>query len=302
MDNGYILLFKMHGNRANILLFHNGVLMELFRNNLRGDLGIQFDALGKQTDFTESLLESVEGNYKKCIPTFGAAFDEFLISKGYWSSDNSTRYRLISELLSYLDSPEIFIHEAPDKKPELTLLRRNSDDGKYNLPTDALNDLFKKWVSSYLVNREKQQQKLLISQQIEKAGFFIAMQTKKISELESRYSYERLGDLLMANLHLVKPHSTTISLPDFYTGEIITIALKSNLTPQDNAARYYRKSKKQKLEVGHLKESIVSREQLIAELELKLSALEKSGPKRNWAKRLCRMRNRPICHIIRFVS
>jgi predicted ribosome quality control (RQC) complex YloA/Tae2 family protein len=284
MENGYSLLFKMHGNRANILLFHNGVLLELFRNNLRGDLGIQLDALGKKSDFTESQLESVEGNYKKFIPTLGAAFDEFLMNKGYWSSNNSSRYRLLCELLLYLDSPEIFIHEEPDKKPVLTLFLRNIEDRKYNLPTDALNDLFKKWVAEYLVNREKQQQKLLISQQIEKAEFFIASQMQKISELEKKYSFERLGDLLMANLHLVKPRSTTISLPDFYTGELIHINLKSNLTPQDNAARYYRKSKKQRLEVGHLQESIASKEQMIAELNLKLLSLEKTGSKKEMGK------------------
>ncbi len=280
LENGYSLLFKMHGNRANILLFHNGVLLELFRNNFRGDLGIQLDALGKKSDFTENLLESVNGNYKQCMPTLGAAFDEFLIKKGYWQSNKSSRYKLLCELLLYLDSPEIFIHEDPDKKPVLTLLRRNPEDRKYNLPTDALNDLFKRWVAEYLVNREKQQQILLISQQIEKAGFFIAAQLQKISELEKKYSYERLGDLLMANLHQVKPRSTVISLQDFYTGELVLINLKSNLTPQDNAARYYRKSKKQRLEVGHLNESIASKEQLIAELKLRLISLEKSGSKK----------------------
>jgi len=286
LENGYVLLFKMHGNRANILLFHNGVMLELFRNNLRGDLGIQLDTLGKKTDFSESQLESFDGNYKKCMPTFGVAFDEYLINKGYWSSNNSVRYSMLCELLAYLDSPEIFIHEEPDKKPVLTLHRLNTEDRQYKLPTDALNDLFKKWVASYLVNREKLRQKLFISQQIEKAGFFIGAQAQKISELQSRYSYERLGDLLMANLHLVKPHSTTILLPDFYSDELININLKSNLTPQDNAARYYRKSKKQRLEVGHLKESIVSREQLIVELTSKLNSLEKSGITKELGKTL----------------
>ena len=64
-------------------------------------------------------------------------------------------------------------------------------------------------------------------------------------ELEATYDRERLrqlGDILTANLHRITKGQTTVSCEDFYDEEMKTveIPLSPTLSPQQNAAKYYK--------------------------------------------------------------
>lgn len=70
-------------------------------------------------------------------------------------------------------------------------------------------------------------------------------------ELEVTYDRERLrqmGDILTSNLHLLEKGRSTVRLQNYYdrSGAEIEIALDPRLTPQQNAAKYYREYNKAK--------------------------------------------------------
>ena len=85
-------------------------------------------------------------------------------------------------------------------------------------------------------------------------------------ELEATYDRERLrqlGDILTANLHRIQKGQTTVEVEDFYDENMSTIqvALSPLLSPQQNAAKYYKdytrmknaeKELKHQLELGKL--------------------------------------------------
>ncbi len=85
-------------------------------------------------------------------------------------------------------------------------------------------------------------------------------------ELEATYDRERLrqlGDILTANLHRIQKGQTTVAVEDFYDENMSTIqvALSPLLSPQQNAAKYYKdytrmknaeKELKHQLELGKL--------------------------------------------------
>ena len=58
--------------------------------------------------------------------------------------------------------------------------------------------------------------------------------------------YRRYGHILMAGLHRVHPGSTSVTLPDVYnpSGPPVTIPLRANKLPHENAAAYLKRSRK----------------------------------------------------------
>jgi predicted ribosome quality control (RQC) complex YloA/Tae2 family protein len=69
---------------------------------------------------------------------------------------------------------------------------------------------------------------------------------KDRSEAEKSDQYQWWGELLMAQLHKVKPHSTGVSLEDVVRGGhcFVPITLDSDLTPLQNAQRFFKRAQK----------------------------------------------------------
>ncbi len=70
----------------------------------------------------------------------------------------------------------------------------------------------------------------------------IAIQEKELLETYDRERLRQLGDILTANIHGIQRGQTTVECVDFYDEEMktITISLSPLLSPQQNAAKYYK--------------------------------------------------------------
>lgn len=57
--------------------------------------------------------------------------------------------------------------------------------------------------------------------------------------------FEQFGHLILSHLHQIKPYDTALRVENWFANPPaeVTISLKENLTPQENAERYYRKAK-----------------------------------------------------------
>lgn len=65
------------------------------------------------------------------------------------------------------------------------------------------------------------------------------LQLKQIKDTEGRDKYKILGELITANIYAIKEGDESLTTTNYYTNEEVTIALKPNLTPSENAAKYY---------------------------------------------------------------
>ena len=84
----------------------------------------------------------------------------------------------------------------------------------------------------------------------------------KLDELKKDNNYKVWADLLMANLHAIPAGTERVTLPDFYRNDHPTvIKLKRDISPQKNAAIFYRKAKNQHIEITHLQKILTSKEQ-----------------------------------------
>ncbi len=70
LENDSQLLFKMHGNRANVLLVENGAVKEIFRNHLATDFEIDITNLDRKIDWSKEAFLSNLKDLPKFVSNF----------------------------------------------------------------------------------------------------------------------------------------------------------------------------------------------------------------------------------------
>ena len=107
----------------------------------------------------------------------------------------------------------------------------------------------------------------------------LAVQEK---ELEATYDRERLrqlGDILTANIHRIRKGAKFVEAEDFYDEEmkVIRIPLSEILSPQQNAAKYYKDYARMKTAEKELTKQMELAEQELIYLESVLEELDRAG-------------------------
>jgi len=79
-----------------------------------------------------------------------------------------------------------------------------------------------------------------------------------LKQTEKADRYRLYGDLITANIHLLKKGMTKVMLPNYYDPDMkeVEVHLKINETPSQNAQRYYKRYNKAKRAVGLLAEQL----------------------------------------------
>lgn len=271
-DNGQYLLFKMHGNRANVVLIDSALTVkELFKNNLQKDWYINLKSLDRQIDQGYEALLKNEGDYRQLFPTFGKVVNDYLARKGYAALGLRDKYTLLQRTLDKLTSKPIYVTKH---NPQLTLIKPGQPSEEYGSAIKAINHFFLAYIGQHSLQKEKSALTRLLESRINKSENYIAKSLNKLDDLQGNTNYQQLGDLLMANLHQIKTGATEASVSNFYNGNRpIKIKLKSNLSPQLNAEAYYRKAKNQVKEIDQLERNIHQKEILVDQLKGHLKAI-----------------------------
>ena len=103
----------------------------------------------------------------------------------------------------------------------------------------------------------------------------LANQQKELEATFDREHLRRLGDIVTANLHVISRGQARLTAVDFYDPEMkeIDIPLNPAISPQQNAAKFYKDYQKAKNAERILTEQIANGEQELAYLESVLDAL-----------------------------
>lgn len=107
----------------------------------------------------------------------------------------------------------------------------------------------------------------------------LAGQRAELARTARREEFRRKGDILSAYLSAVPKGARSVRLPDFYAdseGAEIEIALDERLTPQQNAAAYYKEYNKLKSAEFHLTALISGGSEELCYIESVLDALERA--------------------------
>lgn len=97
---------------------------------------------------------------------------------------------------------------------------------------------------------------------------------KSIDHIEGNHTYKDMADLIMANLHQIHSNQEKVELMSFDQSQMISIKLKKGLSPQENAAKFYQKSKNERKQLQYLYATLEELEKKREELTQKILQTE----------------------------
>ncbi|MDH5365718.1 MAG: NFACT RNA binding domain-containing protein [Cyclobacteriaceae bacterium] len=255
LEENFRLLFKMHGNRSNIILFNKNTVISLFKNSLKQDLSINIDELDREIDQSFKAFIQHDSNYIKLFPTFGKLPAQYLKTNNYLSLEQDKQWECIQNLLSEFNKSNYYIIES-NGIITLSLMKMGEIKEEVQSPIEAINSFYLKYIRTNHFNKEKKQAIGYLEKKKKQTENYIIKTSKKLEEILKSTNHEILANIIMANLHQIPLHVNKVSLTNFYDNSEIIIKLNAKLSPQKNAENYYRKSKNQKIEIQNLKEAI----------------------------------------------
>jgi predicted ribosome quality control (RQC) complex YloA/Tae2 family protein len=276
MKSGKMLLFKLHGNRSNILLYETDSLVpsRTFRNELVEDKTLDWTTLGKNLEISFEEFERLEGNASKFLPTLGSIPRDWLKARGYLEGNLAQKWALMEELLDCLESP-LFTIASESAEVYLSLLPDSNSISSFSNPIQAANELYSLAFIKGNFDREKATLAKKYQDQLKRLHSYLDKSSKKLKELQEAAPQSELADVIMANLHQFQQGVNELELLNFYSEKPVNVQLKPNQKPQDLAASLYRKSKNRKLEWVQLEKNISFKQSQSLEVELKILELEK---------------------------
>ncbi len=270
----YQLLFKMHGNRANVILFQNEKLLSLFKNSLAKDTLLRLATLNRSIEATYEHFEAAGGKPSAVYPTLGKIPKQYLQNQNYDALPRAQQWDLLQKVVRQLEAPQKFYVTTVQNDIVLSLLdfgevHTSSDD-----PIVILNAFFSTYIrDAHQLTLEKQLTQRLNKEKKQTENYRQKAQLR-IEQLTSGLSYQQTADLIMANLHSLSGHTKQAEVYDFYNQQLAVISLNPRLSPQKNAENYYRKAKNQKIELGQAAASVERSEQRLATIAAHLTAIE----------------------------
>lgn len=275
LDKAYVLLFKMHGNRSNIILYapKESQPLAIFRKELKDDLSLKMHDLTKSLELTWERFRELEGNAAQFLPTLGKLPRAWLKEQGYLEAGMERRYELMREMIDMLESPLFSIFKK-NNSYLLTLLPCNEPLASTSDPLEACNIYFQKAVVVQSFENLKNQLLRTLAEKRKKTVNYLRKTSQKLDEMEKEPSPAQTADIIMANLHQISSGAEKVLLFDFYTNETREIKLKKGLSPQKFAEQLYRKSKNKKIEFEQLHKNLSRKEKELAEIDKEEKVLQ----------------------------
>nr|WP_246439938.1 NFACT RNA binding domain-containing protein [Rhabdobacter roseus] len=278
LESGETLVFKLFGNRSNIVHFDTtGRTVNLFNNKLLGDQYLRIEELSRPLDQTYEAYLRANGRHEALFPTFGKLVNTYLREKLADQSDAAERWAIIQDVVQTLEQPATYYLSMIDYQPVLSLLPLGEIREPFTDPMEAVTRFYYAYARLGNLEKEKGEVLRLLRKRIQQTENYLENNLRKLMELEEGGRNEQMGHILMANLHQVPERAERVELYDFYRDQPILIKLKKELSPQKNAEMYYRKAKNEKIEVEKMEEGIGMREQELNVLRAHVAAIEGIG-------------------------
>lgn len=254
------LLFKCHGRKSNIILFQKDELPEVFRKHLEQDENLSFDNAFRiiQPEFNPAFVSS-ESQFHQHYPylPFEAFTPEDLSSVKHF--ENKLNELRSMRSLSF-NEPEFDIY--PDDKDNFisSINRFSAHALRSRLFADGKNQLIESCAKA--IGEKKR---------------FIETNLKALDVLKNKRPDGEIGNIILANLHLIKEGQSKAILTDIYNQSEISVSLDPDLSPVENAERYFRKEKGLPHNLQILESKIKKASEELLRLEQKLASISQSS-------------------------
>ena len=274
LDNAHQLLFKMHGNRANVVLFQDKEVVALFRNSLAKDQHLSLASLDRSLNPSFEDFVAAEGKPQAVYPTLGKLPVQYLRQQGYTQLNIEQQWDALQKLVKQLENAEQLYVTYFDDQWHLSLLKMGEVAETFAQPMAALNAFFLRYVKTARLASLKKHALQHLRRELKQADQYLKKTYDKLDLLTTGSTYQETADIIMANLHQIPANTKQVELYDFYHDQAIAVTLNPSLSPQKNAERYYRKAKNQKKETDQIEKNLLEREEKQEILQAQLQTIE----------------------------
>ena len=269
-ESNKFLVFKMHHQRSNIILFENDHPIEVFRNNMTSDKEMTRASLEKPIELNKENFEKAGYDPLCLLPALGKDSKMYLEKNNYYKKDKVEKWRLFHDLLIQLEKNPVSL--LAGSSPRISLLE--SDDEQVDSAICAANWLYLQKSSNYYFQTEKQCLISQLKQKIKRSENYIRKNQEHLTKLLKARNPEEIANIIMTNLHVIDKGKDSVILTDIYQHQPIEITLNKEMSPQKNAEVYYRKSKNRHREVEMLEYNIQLKKNLIENVSEQILQLE----------------------------
>ncbi len=265
-SEGWELVIKMHSISSNVLLRRDGEIRSLFNHQLENDWEY-VDAPGSPS-LEASLREDIPAEakaVKEALRHVSVVYDKGYVQRCLALMEEGQHFAAaFAQLQRETQANDSYLYREDHRvryslipvEPEKKALRI---DGVVAGLQMFLRTHFQ--LESYLSQYKTLDQ--AIKKPLLKKQGLLNSYLESLAQMEALRNPEELGHLLMAYLHEVIPGTEQVILPDLYLGGEVEISIDPKLSPQENATRYYHKSKNRKHKVAHLRQQVEELEEAI---------------------------------------
>ena len=152
----------------------------------------------------------------------------------------------------------------------------NSENIAYERFSDLFDDFYRQREQEERVRQRGQDLLKAVRSAHDRVARKLGLQRQELADTENRERLRELGDILTSNLHLLKKGQSSVLLQDYYNadGKAVDIKLDPLLTPQQNAARYYKNYNRAKTASVVLQDQLEKGERELSHLESVLENLQ----------------------------
>jgi len=261
------MLFKLFGNRSNIILFQEDLPVTLFQKKFTKDLDLRLSQMNRALVLEKSLFLQSALPLQKLIPTLGDVPLRYLNQQGYETANKEKQWDLLQEMLAQLENPVNYLIIRLDHRLRLSLLPLGEIQHTFTSPLEALPEFVRLYLTEENFQKKYQQVQQVLIKKLEGSRHFLDQVEYKILELEYDASYAQTADLIMANLSQIPAHALEVEVFDFYNNQQKTIKLSTKDSPQKVAEKLYKKHKNRQIEIRYLTERAAAKRTEITQLE-----------------------------------
>jgi predicted ribosome quality control (RQC) complex YloA/Tae2 family protein len=271
----FVLVFKLFGNRSNLILFRDSTYQSQFQGRLKNDQSMDLRQIDRVIQQDAQAFIENDCDVFSLFPTLGKEGLAYLHRNGFDTLMAQDRWLLVEQMLNVLDQNIFFIVES-EKGVYLTLFPVDDYLFKSTNPIEALNKLYGFHFSIGEFKKEKNLILAALDRKLTKTQNYLDDLHRQKVLRDSNVPYEEIGNILMANLHAIPANISHVILEDFYRNQAIQIKLNGTLSAAQNAENYYRKSKNFSKELAYWQANVDKKSQEISHIQEQISAVNQT--------------------------
>ena len=292
----FSLVFKGFGRFSNVILWHQTTetVDSIFRLHLKSDWDFQLNQeLRLPIIYSLSTDVSVSSKIVKNVQSLDVLSEkvgsDFCISPEKWMQYIKTvKYDEINKIFDMdvltsnnFKSLENSIIENKSEIAEpihfhifLNRITQKLDVDQLNIRWENYLKQTSQIISAFYFEKNRDSRIGQCKSTIKSLNTHLKQLNSRIHEIQNRRSFKELGDILISNCHAIKPGVAEPLLYDYYTDQRIRIKINPELSCAENAERFYKKSKKESIELEVLNKQLQEADQKLLKSESLLKRLE----------------------------